>query len=918
MAEGNYLQICFRRRLIETHPEFLISAIFHRLPPAGNPKGKEDKALKIWSVILFFSLICSELAASSLEVFPEQTIVQPYREVLNKSGCKFMSSDSFDITPVSKASLKNIPGDILFIRRLQNKNNRSEKIIPSVVFTPACFDEAEGASGYIAKDSFVYQLIFQIIQTVFAIPGLVDHGRDFDFIRKLMNQLSQTDYLELFYSLPGVTSDPVVLYRNHRVEIPGLIKQGALWFPKLTGEEMLPDRRLIMPLSAGVISMLDAIVRAVNLKTTDQAWTPDLQCSGETGTVCQYLPESQRNMITVNRKILLMQDASVIIPLADIDNMSALHLDQSGQLALVNLQWMPEQLDMVYLYYFPCEECSRRFDALVRRRYSSTMNFARFLGMFSHRNVPGHPVPALADQIVQGGQGPGGPDDFPMFSDSGHDLIFPGNIPSGRQATGAKKRKKRKSADAGKTGEGGQKVEQQPSASESPKRVSFWDDDDEEKDPDKRREHAEQEKQSLKDKVRAGYKKIHTATKKLIKDMDDELGYLVDRLKNKNTDTASSIAKDNKTRLKRWRFVVKTEPGGNKNKVLSGRIKDKALLNLKLQQEAVEEDYVIEPETGTVLANGKRRVSVIAPEDIEQIRSYQSSLVTEDDSEVQVFEIEHQFDSETPALMAFGQRRASSVAHVHVEALRGRLNSLLEGEKDIREMSRKEIAAASEKINQLLDDELTLRYEELDRLDQGRTRLAGEIIRKKEELDQLYGAWFGGSNKDAAQVEADLTNLQLKAQKVCEKYAAMHAYGARYRHWAGSLIRKEFDDSAYERLKELNSAQERVLGSFKVAYFGRHWNNLALPDAAHPPLVAKRKFFPGAPGAQSFIGIYGNRIVVALTSVLASLGGGYYLSDSVYDIYRRFIEGDVSAVNSPGPDSEDKDEEAIPADPNVF
>lgn len=851
------------------------------------------RVVTIWFGFVFFSLAYSEIAISSVALIPKPTQLQLYNEALNKSGCKFTSTNALEITPVSKASLRHSGGDILFIRQKINESGPFEHMVHSIFFTSVCDDKAKKNRVVAEDDSYSSRLIFLFFQTILSIPAMSDHGRDFDFIWQLFRQFSGTEYLELFYSLPDVTVYPVVMYRSHQIEVPELVRHGGLWFPGLSGEELFPGYQRIMPLSAEVISILEEIVSAVNLKVAGQQRVPQLKCMNDSGTVCEFLPATQRDLPTVNQRTLMMQDRSVIIPLAGINNVSALHLDRSGQLALVSLQLMLEQLDFIRLYYLPCKEFSRRFDAMVNRRYSSTMNFARFMGMLNLLNPPAHQAPALADQMVQAGQGPG-PDDYPMFSDEGYNPIFPGDIPSGWQTGRNDKTKKggrKRNSGAGAGATQGQGADRQgaPVPPKQPKRVRFQDEDDDEKNPDKRRNEAEKDKESLREKLKNGYAKVRVATKELIKDMDQELGYLANSLKRKNVATASSIARERKKSLDKWVYVIKTEPNGKTSKVPMKKIKDTDVFDLDVELEAIEEEYVVEPETGAILADGRRRISVVAAQDIERIQSRQPSLDGVDEFGAQVFEEEHGFDSETPGLIALGRRRASSVADIHVNALRRRLDSLLEGEKDIREMSRAEIMAASDKIDQLFDDELTLRYEELDRLDQGRIRLSQEILRKKEALDNLHGTWFSGKNEDAVQLGEELKTLQLRAQEVGEKYAAMHAYDARYRHWAGSLLKTEFDQAAHERLRTLDNAQEKVLGSFKVAYFGRHWKKLASSEAAHPPLAFAKEEVPAEvlpePELESFITTHGRAITVTLSSVFAAVGG-YYFSDSIYAAYQ--------------------------------
>ena len=81
------------------------------------------------------------------------------------------------------------------------------------VFTSACNKPDAG------QDSYSEQLITRFFQTVLAIPSLVDHGQDFDFIGELISRFSNTNHLELFYPLPGMALYPVLSYQNHWVEI---------------------------------------------------------------------------------------------------------------------------------------------------------------------------------------------------------------------------------------------------------------------------------------------------------------------------------------------------------------------------------------------------------------------------------------------------------------------------------------------------------------------------------------------------------------------------------------------------------------------------------------------------------------------------------------------------------------------------
>ena len=854
------------------------------------------KAVKSRFILLFFFLVYAELRTRSVGALPDPQALLSYSEALIQPGCELTSSEFLQVKPVSLASSGYSNGDIFFIRRQIPESEFIQRTVQSVVFTSGCNRKAEPLPIVAESEGFTSRLISQFFQTVLAIPSMIDQGQDFNFIWRLMARLSDTDSLELFYSLPDITPYPVVLYRGHWVEVPALLKGGSLWFPEWSGDGLVPGRRLVLPLSASVTSILGDVVSAVDFKQNNPQPAPDLKCAMDNDNICEFVSGFQEVFTPVNQQAFLLQDASFVIPLAGFDNMSALHIARSGQLGLVNLQWMMNQLDFMQLNYFPCAECARRFDAIVKRRYTSSINFARFIGLFTCQNPADQQAQGWLEQLLQVGPGPGGPDDFPMLSVDGHDLIFPGEIPSGRQA-GSQKKQKAGNKKKGGTSKGAANVQGagngQPSARE--KRVRFFDEDDEdeEKDPDKRRSEIDQERKNLrdklKDKIDQGYVRIQKAAKNLVEDMNQELEHLKQKLKRTDADTPSAIAKENERQLSKWSFVIKTGEGGEKSELPVTEIKGEDVIDLDVQQEALEEEYVVEPETGTMLADGKRRISVITPEDIAKIRLSPPAEEAVEALPGEVFEQDIIFDGDTAKLMASGRRRASSIAHGHVEVLRGRLNSLLAEEKDIREMTRKEISAASKKIDQLLDDELTLRYEELDRLDQGRARLAGEITRKKDELDRLHSIWFENWNEESRQAESELRNLQLKAQEVCEEYAALHSYDTRYRHWADSLVRKQFDQEAYQRLEELDQAREKVLGSFRVAYFGRHWKNLASPKVAHPRLAFLKNGDTG-PGArtESFYKTHTTGIAITLTGVLTSLGV-YYCFDELYELYRRFL-----------------------------
>ncbi|MRI33998.1 hypothetical protein EOPP23_13460 [Endozoicomonas sp. OPT23] len=721
--------------------------------------------------------------------------------------------------------LKDNGGGLSFVERELRDPGGTEHLLQSVVYSAphrsdldsAGLDSSSFDSPIQATES---ALITELIMQLVNVPRFQQSQNDFDFLWRFLASIPAGQQAELFLRVPAFNYQPALLFQGNWMLLTALSSTGKLWFPG-TGvhDELFTQQKVILPLDTQVIEYLSYALAALQSKnylaSCGQPCTYDLQYAFTQSDI------SSRALPTVN--------ASHFIPLGTGNQMPAMTIPNNGsQLELISLNRQLEQLDIPSIYYLPCPECQNWFNQALYRNSAQPLNFVRLMGLFSQLPGAAEFHQDNVQQMQVAGHPPGdGPDTPPLGSHTstsepvfiqfgGHKGRNTASKPAqSSQASGkrfqwpAPFKSHKKAKDEASSGAGGQ--------GKNP-------DDDDPLDSHEQRT----ERRQIREKMNREANKILKGLNQLKNDLKKEKDRFVamikrDKTPHKNAKTLPTGAEYNRKRLASWEVVSRSdaEDLSEVRPVLD--LEDHEIYSDELEKSDHPETFYYDKKSDKIIAPGARRVSIPI---ILPVRA-------EHQAPVEVNDVAYHHD--LGKMMMTGERRASELAHEHVASLRDSVaqqKSLWQ--KSITKMTRRELSAARERVNLMLSEQLTLRDDELHRLDQGRVRLFHELQQRQEELNKLHKSWFGDNLTRKTELQNAMANVQTEARGIDEQYIHYYGYEQRYRHWSVMMLKENFYSEASERGQELDQANRAFVQTSRIALIGTHWHRKAAGIKTQP------------------------------------------------------------------------------------
>ena len=779
--------------------------------------------------LLYLAIACESHAQEDLSTEYQLLMLTSYLQ-----GCTAESDPVASVktchqyeTPVIQNSSKPNQGSITFIERHFEGLDGSQRITQSLKFTSPKPDLLEVETSVISST-----LVAELFTQVFNLPRLNQDQHDFDYLKQFLQLIPANESIELFLRVPELHYRPAIHYQGIWLALPQLTSEGSLWFP---GDNLFDSLLMapgkIIPLDTRVIEYLANALVALDIHTPSNSYR-SLSSHGSlincdsTQLLCSFQLEFSSTQADLFQKALPLSPSGHLIALGNKNSMAALSVSGDGlTLELVYLHEHLQYLDVPAMSYLPCSACNDRVNTALIRKYSQPATLIRLMGMFSHNGEQheGQPDDGEPVQAEVQPQPPGDGPDAPALNSPNFSTVVP-VVQFGGSKSG-------NSNSKGKSGKGSQ------SSGKGPSRGG--------KDKDKGDGHKKQrgssgaghsggssggsgdaptkgEKQSFKELISQKAKSMLKSFKQIHSDLKLEKEYFLKDLKLSKKDKPPTLTRTefNRQRLKPWITAVRAISATQKMQRAATELEDHEVYDKNVEEAQHSEEFFFHPETKTLITNGARRISV--PVRMEGNAEPEHAITAVD--------VKHQQNIGRMAMS--GNKRVSGIARADVEKLQKQVESEKAlWDKPVSQMTRSELAAARDKINNILTDELTLREDQLTLLDQGRIELYHKLGKRKDELTRLNQLWFGGASKQINELQKAVVELQNEAKQINEFYAHQDGYNQYYRHWSVAMLKEVFYSEAAHRRAKLDQAQKQFLHVADVSIVSAHWRRVA----AHQP-----------------------------------------------------------------------------------